>query len=391
MNQLSLLTQTVLDGVNNTGNTQGVYTHVSRKLGISKTEMEEVVYIGSSMKTSYWKRRIRFIQQNLKQLGLIDNAEDRGKWKVTTKGQQSLTFMHSKGMKIGFVTKSGIAFWGSAEHLPEMFKGEVDLIVTSPPYLLTNKRDYGDIGSDEKSYVENILKLAEGWMSMLTSTGSIVLNIGDSYKKGAGYQSLHKERLLIALEDKLGLHLIQKFTWWNPSKAPNGYWTTHAKRDLVQATEDFFWLSPNPKEANACNQRVKVEYSETQKKLIKQQMGRKGAVSLKPSGNSANPETFYSDNGGAIAHNILIASPEGANSKYSRHCKENNLPRHPAMFNYELPEFFIKFLTRPGQVVADPFFGSGNTGYAAEKNGRNWIGSDTVREYLCGAQFRFIH
>ena len=66
-----------------------------------------------------------------------------------------------------------------------------------------------------------------------------------------------------------------------------------------------------------------------------------------------------------------------------------NLPVHPARFHYSLPEFFVKFLTDSGDVVADWFHGSGNTGYAAETNDRYWIGSEIMEEYIKGSVSRF--
>ena len=49
------------------------------------------------------------------------------------------------------------------------------------------------------------------------------------------------------------------------------------------------------------------------------------------------------------------------------------MPIHPARFPPELPDFFIRFLTKPGQLVLDPFAGSNVTGQVAETLGRRWI------------------
>jgi len=62
---------------------------------------------------------------------------------------------------------------------------------------------------------------------------------------------------------------------------------------------------------------------------------------------------------------------------------------HPARFPVQLPEFFIKFLTGPGDLVLDPFAGSCTTGEAAERQGRRWICVEPVQTYLDGARFRF--
>ena len=63
---------------------------------------------------------------------------------------------------------------------------------------------------------------------------------------------------------------------------------------------------------------------------------------------------------------------------------------HPARFPAKLPEFFIKFLTDPGDLVVDIFAGSNTTGMVAESEGRNWIAFDADRDYLATSAFRFL-
>lgn len=388
LNQLSLFEQTILEATATSGTTKGCYKHFAEKLNISDNEMQHKVHRGVSL-VKKWNHKIRLIQQRLKEKGLIEKAENKGAWRVTGKGREKLTFAPHGGLKPYFETKNGIAFWGDSQLIPSLFPAQIDLIVTSPPYLLGKERSYGNIGMDEDIYVSNLLTAIESWLPCLTRSGSIVLNLGESIKPGEGYQNLHREKLLIALHDKLGLKLIQKFQWYSPTKIPSGHWTTKKRRDCVNVLEDFFWLSLNPKECKANNKNVLVEYSETQKKYMQSAI-RKSGVRKKPSGQSANDESFYGkDHGGAIPSNLLMATPESASSAYSLYCKNNGLPRHNAMFNHLLPEFFIRYLTESGDCVFDPYFGSGNTGYAAEENDRHWIGGEIAKEHLDGAISRF--
>lgn len=390
--QLSLFEQTVLDAVDATGTTQGCYRQVAGAFSLTTEQMAEKVFRGDKAGfVNRWQHKIRSTQACLKQKGLVINGSNRGEWQVTEKGRQNLTFAPKNSMKLYFTTASGMAFWGDASLLSQLFQNEINLIVTSPPYLLSKAREYGSLGQKDESYVASMTKMIESWLPMLTSDASIVINLGPGTQKGTGYQSLYRERLLIELEDKLGLHLLQRFHWISPSKMPSGYWTTRAKRNVVDVTEDFYWLSLNPKHTKANNQNVLVEFSETQKRYMAS--AAKKSYSLgrldKPSGQSANLDTFYSQRDGAIPNNLLYAAPESANSNYSQQCRENNIPRHNAMFHKSLPEFFIRFLTAKNDVVCDPFVGSGNTGQAAEDNERFWIGSDIVRESLDGAKLRF--
>jgi site-specific DNA-methyltransferase (cytosine-N4-specific) len=212
-----------------------------------------------------WQHKIRSIQQNLKARGLIEKAPTKGHWKVTPRGKSQLTQSPKGQPKMYFTTAMGVSFWGYGDEVAKLYRNEIDLIITSPPYLLGKDREYG--------------------------------NIGDTLIKGAGYQSLAKERLLIALEDRLGLHLMQKFHWYSPSKPVNNWWTTHAKKHCITATEDFLWLSIDPKSAKASNQNVLVDYSEKWKKHIESAQ-RKSPVqsNIRPSGNSNNPDSFSKDN-----------------------------------------------------------------------------------------------
>lgn len=386
--QLSLFDRHVLEGVAHSGSTTGCYVHVARKQGLTTNDMGERVQRGK-FSVGKWQHRIRQVQQKLKDKGLIAPV-NKGFWQVTSKGKQELTVIDRSSARLYFVTKNGMAFWGDSRHVGSMFPGEIDLIITSPPFLLTREREYQNVASSERDYVDGMVAAIESWLPCLSQTASIVLNLGDSIKSGMGHQSLYKERLLIALEDKLGLHLVQKFVWYSPSKMPSGYWVTKAARDCVTATEDFYWLSLNPKGCKASNKSVLVEYSEKQLEYLNSAYRKSPTTATRPSGQSANESTFYQQREGAIPSNLLLATPEGAGSKYSAYCKEHHLPRHPAMFHHSLPEFFIRFLTDRGAVVCDTYSGSGNTPYAAEVQDRHWISWEVVKEYVLGHYGRFI-
>ena len=54
-----------------------------------------------------------------------------------------------------------------------------------------------------------------------------------------------------------------------------------------------------------------------------------------------------------------------------------------------MPDFFIRFLTRPGQLVLDPFAGSNVTGRAAEALERTWLAIELNADYVAGSRLRF--
>ena len=70
-------------------------------------------------------------------------------------------------------------------------------------------------------------------------------------------------------------------------------------------------------------------------------------------------------------------------------CKELGIKVHPARFPKALPEFFIKFVTKPGDLVLDPFAGSNTTGRAAEDLERRWIAVDIEASYIRASGIRF--
>ena len=93
---------------------------------------------------------------------------------------------------------------------------------------------------------------------------------------------------------------------------------------------------------------------------------------------------------GAIPSNLLQIANSESNGKYSSRCKAVGTKQHPARFPAKLPEFFIRFLTDPGDLVVDIFAGSNTTGWVAEKEGRQWLAFDKEREYLASSSFRFL-
>jgi site-specific DNA-methyltransferase (cytosine-N4-specific) len=134
------------------------------------------------------------------------------------------------------------------------------------------------------------------------------------------------------------------------------------------------------------------------KKLIKSKKYNSGP---RPSQYVIGKSSFLSDNGGAIPPNVIGADElpslsnilKGTNTRsseqYQLFCRNNGLPLHPARMPSELAEFFIKFLTEPGDVVLDPFAGSNTTGSVAELLKRKWLSFEARRDYASSSISRF--
>ncbi len=99
---------------------------------------------------------------------------------------------------------------------------------------------------------------------------------------------------------------------------------------------------------------------------------------------------FSNTNGAAIPPNLVAIPNTESNSFYLRYCEEHGLRPHPARFPAELPEYFIRMLTEPGDYVVDPFGGSCVTGEVCERTNRRWTCIELLHEYCEAALGRFI-
>lgn len=286
--------------------------------------------------------------------------------------------------RLFFATKLGQMFHGDAlatlrSHVPD---SSVDLIVTSPPFGLVRKKEYGNVPAEE--YVDWFRPFGQEFYRVLKDNGSLVIDIGGSWIPGKPTRSLYHFELLIMLCREVGFHLAQEFYWWNPAKLPSpAEWVTVRRIRVKDAINPVWWLSKTPW-PKANNRRVPWPYSDSMLELL--QNGYKAR--LRPSGHDIS-EKFRIDNGAAIPPNLIAIANTESNSEYLRRCREEGIAPHPARFPSELPEFFIRLTTDPGDLVIDPFAGSCVTGEVCERLGRRWICIDLVEEYLKGGTFRF--
>ena len=259
----------------------------------------------------------------------------------------------------------------------------VDLIMTSPPFGLVRKKDYGNVEADR--YVEWFKPFAAMFRRVLKDNGSLVIDIGGAWNKGYPSRNLYHFKLLIMLCDDFGFHLAQDFYWWNPSKLPTpAEWVTVRRVRVKDAVNTVWWLSPTPW-PKASNRRVLQPYSPSMQELLT-----KGYRAKKrPSGHDISRK-FGVDNGAAIPPNLLAIPNTESNSFYLRYCEQKGFKPHPARYPAELPEYFIRMLTEPADLVVDPFAGSCVTGEVCERTGRRWTCIEHLREYCEAALGRFV-
>src|SRR5262249_37657998 len=143
-------------------------------------------------------------------------------------------------------TLFGAAFHGdAAQLLREIPRASVDLVVTSPPYALHFKKEYGN--AEKHAYIDWFKPFASEISRVLKPAGSFVLNIGGSYNAGAPTRSLYHFRLLLMLCDELGFHLAQECFWYNPAKLPSpAEWVNVRRVRVKDSVEYIWWLSKDP-------------------------------------------------------------------------------------------------------------------------------------------------
>ena len=185
--------------------------------------------------------------------------------------------------------------------------------------------------------------------------------------------------------EEVGFHLAQDFYWWNPSKLPTpAEWVTVRRIRVKDAINTVWWLSKTPW-PKASNRRVLQPYSHSMEELLAKGYKAK----RRPSGHDIS-EYFNVDNGAAIPPNLIAIPNTESNSQYLNYCHQRDITPHPARYPADLPEYFIRMLTEPGDLVIDPFAGSSVTGEVCERLKRRWVCVELRKEYCEGALGRFI-
>lgn len=288
-------------------------------------------------------------------------------------------------------TRLGAAYAGdSAELLKLLPSRSIQAIITSPPYALHFKKEYGNLSPDD--YVDWFLGFADEFRRVLRPNGSLVIEIGGAWNKGQPTRSIYLFDLLVRLVKEKEFYLAQEFFWFNKARMPSpAEWVNVRRIRVKDAVTPIWWLSLSP-EPKANNRRVLNEYSDSMRLLFKRGYNK----GKRPSGHVA--KHFERDNGGAIPANVIdtrevenlieVANTSSRNG-YDSYCDAHGLEKHPARFPRDVPKFFVNFLTTPGDWVLDPFAGSNVTGAVAEVAGRHWIAFEKDRGYLKGSRGRF--
>jgi len=292
-------------------------------------------------------------------------------------------------ISVVYSTELGTSFNCSIENFlisdeAQDLEGKVDLIFTSPPFPLTSPKSYGNLVGEE--YVEWIVGVVKGLIPLLADSGSLVIEIGNSWDKGQPTMSTLPLRTLLAIAEQTDLHLCQQFVWENTARLPGPATWVNRRRIRVKDSHTNIWWFAKDMFPKADNRNVLNPYSKAMNKLIDTGKFNSG---LRPSGHQISEKHFAKENGGSIPGSTFTFGNTGKDPQYDDWCKSLGINRHPARMPIRIPEFFVKFLTDSGDLVLDPFAGSNTTGKAAEVHGRRWVSIEASREYVIGSRGRF--
>jgi DNA modification methylase len=342
---------------------------------------------------SLLKREIRWYQQTLKQLGLLENTGKRGEWRLTdagmTKVKGKLTPAAPATVMLGFHTKLGVALWSSCSRVFTSIDEPIALCLTSPHYPLAQPRDYGNVS--EPQFVDWLCGLLEPIVKNLMLGGSIMLNVSnDIFMPKSPARSMYRERLVLALHDRLGLHKMDELIWHNPCKAPGPLWWASIQRtQLNTAYESVYWFTNDPLVVRSDNRRVLKPHTPEHLAFV----ARGGAKSARINGDGANRVkvgAFANPTEGRIPRNLFTIPHNCPDQRaYKSACKSFGIPAHGASMPLALANELIQFTTQSDDLVVDPFAGSFTTCKAAELTGRRWLGTELIGEYVVGARSRF--
>jgi len=267
------------------------------------------------------------------------------------------------GTTVGGADAACAVICGDSREELKAYEGQVDLIVTSPPYADARHRHYDGVHPDE--FVEWFMSFHEPFFNALKPTGSFVLNIKDKVVNGVRHRYVW--RTIEALCER-GWFAIDDYVWHKKNPMP-GYWPTR----LSDGWEYCFHLA-------------KVKRPYMNQDAVRRDIGKWTETRLARLGkndqsrhNSANASGFGRD------LSRWVNKPKVLPSNVLSYALVGKNKGHPAVFPVDLPLFFIKLFCPKDGLVVDPFGGSGTTGLAALSAGRRCVLIDNNEQYCQAA------
>lgn len=301
----------------------------------------------------------------------------------------------------------------------------IDLVITSPPYFQQREYNAGGLGNEKSpdDYINSLMEVFNECVRIMKPTGSIVINVGDKYIDSS--LLLIPYRFAIAATERCKITLVNNITWVKTNPTPRQF-----KRRLVSSTEPFFHFvksqnyqyyideflklpesntsitNTNGKnsnigkkyfelieQSNLTQNQKNLAYNELKKVIEAVHEGEIQGFRMKIRGIHSEPFggqeggrkiqldkngfTIIRIHGNPLKKDAIITPVESLKG-----CP------HPAIYPVKIIEEFLHLLTKPNDIIIDPFIGAGSTAIAAIKHQRNYIGFDISEDYCQYARQR---
>lgn len=241
----------------------------------------------------------------------------------------------------------------SADYLKLIPAESIDLVVTSPPY--DDLRDY----EGELSWDFNVFKtIASELYRVMKKGGTVVWVIGDKVQNGNKSLTSFKQALYF---QELGFNMFDVIIYEKAGSGP-----PHPNRYFNSYEFMFVLTKGKPKTINLLKDKPNKwaghsTYGEVTRREKDGSLTNKGKKIVNPFGVRTNIWRYANGKGFATKDSIAY--------------------QHPAIFPEKLVSDHINAWSNPGDIVLDPFAGSGTTGKVAKMLNRNWIMIESVKDY----------
>ncbi|MEO8600574.1 MAG: site-specific DNA-methyltransferase [bacterium] len=258
------------------------------------------------------------------------------------------------------MTKINLLHGDCKHELRKLADASVDLIVTSPPYADQRKRTYGGVSPDQ--YVEWFQPISVELLRILKPSGTFILNIKERVVNGERH--VYVLELIMAMRAQ-GWLWTEELVWHKkncyPGKWPNRF------RDAWERLLQF----NKQKKFKMLQEEVMVNTGDWAKTRLR---------NLSATDKLRDESRVGSGFGKKIENWLVRDKAYPANVLHlATECSNRD---HSAAFPEALPEWFIRLFTEPGDVVLDPFMGSGTTLRVAKRLQRDAIGIEIHRDYI---------
>lgn len=357
-----------------------IYDEIRHLFGLDPSIRDQIASF-NGRPSRLFDRTVRWAMQDCKRQGWLF-AEERGQWQATDAGNEALGRVQPGVQLIVFRTELGQAVAAIAREAAALIEPDsVQALFTSPLFPLCSKiKSYGTMTPGD--WLPWMVEMLDSWLPLLKEDGTMAIHLGSAvYYRGMPAISSYRERFVIAAQDELGLYRQPDLYWQQPARLPNLEWGAVRGMHPRPTIDPIYIFSKSAFPYMAAG-----DMREDRATPLRQSDLNRG-VEERPSGLKFGPGSFASTKTPYPSALVTAGNASGAES-WRKRLKQEGLPAHPCPMPIPVPKFALEMLTRPGDLVFDPFFGSGTTGAAAEELGRRWVGLDHHRVLLDGAALR---